>query len=65
MDDEARDQRIREIAHRMWEEEGRPHDQSERHWEMARQVIEEEEQERRRGAAGADTPRKSATTKPA
>jgi hypothetical protein len=30
-----REQRIREIAHRLWEEEGRPPDQEKRHWEAA------------------------------
>jgi hypothetical protein len=58
MNDEAREQRIRELAHRMWEEEGRPDDQAHRHWEKARQVIEEEERERRRSATGAEAPRK-------
>ena len=31
-----RDQRIRELAHRLWEQEGRPGSQEKRHWEMAR-----------------------------
>jgi hypothetical protein len=65
MDDETREQRIRELAHRIWEEEGRPHDQAEHHWEKARQVVEEEERERRRNAAGAETPRKGPQAKSA
>ena len=32
---EDREQRIRNIAHRFWEEEGRPAGQEERHWRMA------------------------------
>lgn len=38
-----RDQRIREVAHRMWEQEGRPRDQEKRHWEMAEQIVDAEE----------------------
>ena len=29
------DQRIRELAYRLWEEEGRPEGRAEAHWEMA------------------------------
>jgi Protein of unknown function (DUF2934) len=35
-----KEQRIREVAHRIWEDEGRPADQAERHWEMAQRVVE-------------------------
>jgi hypothetical protein len=35
-----REDRVREIAHRMWEEEGRPPDQEKRHWEEAERVVE-------------------------
>ena len=38
-----KEQRIREIAHRLWEEEGQPADQAERHWQMAVKIVEEEE----------------------
>jgi hypothetical protein len=36
-----KDRRIRELAYRIWEDEGRPEDQAERHWEMARKIVEE------------------------
>lgn len=40
---EDREQRIRERAHRLWEEEGRPGGRAHEHWEEAeRQVAEEE-----------------------
>jgi len=38
-----REHRIREIAHRLWEEEGRPHHQEKRHWDMAERLVHEEE----------------------
>jgi len=46
----SREQRIRMLAHRIWESEGRPDDQEARHWEMAERIVEaenarEEEQE--------------------
>jgi hypothetical protein len=31
--------RIRERAHAIWEREGRPDDQSERHWQQAKTMI--------------------------
>jgi hypothetical protein len=34
-----RDQRIRELAHRLWEQEGRPGGQEKRHWEMAERIV--------------------------
>lgn len=34
-----REQRVREIAHRLWEEEGRPVDQEKRHWATAEQIF--------------------------
>lgn len=33
------DKRIKELAYQIWESEGRPHGQSERHWEMARKLA--------------------------
>jgi hypothetical protein len=33
------DERIRQRAHKIWEEEGRPEGRSEMHWQMARQLI--------------------------
>ncbi len=35
-----KERRIREVAHRIWEDEGPPADQAERHWEMAQRVVE-------------------------
>jgi Protein of unknown function (DUF2934) len=61
MDDEAREQRMRELAHRIWEDEGQPSDQAERHWEKAREIIEEEDRERRRVATGSDSTRKGSS----
>jgi Protein of unknown function (DUF2934) len=41
-----REEQIRAIAHRIWEEEGQPEGQEERHWRMAEYVIIQEEAER-------------------
>ena len=41
-DGETREQRIREIAHRIWEQEGRPSGQEQRHWEMAEAIVRDE-----------------------
>src|SRR6266571_4025895 len=38
-----RGQRIRELAHPLWEQEGRPRDQEKRHWEMAERIVDAEE----------------------
>jgi len=40
---DEREHRIREIAHRLWEGEGRPSDQDKRHWEEARRIVDEQE----------------------
>jgi hypothetical protein len=47
MDDREteRDRRIRDIAYLIWEEEGRPEGQEERHWQMAESALEQEEAE--------------------
>ncbi len=37
------EQRIREFAYDIWVSEGRPHGQDERHWEMARKLVEAEQ----------------------
>jgi hypothetical protein len=34
-----REQQVREIAHRLWEEEGRPSDQEKRHWATAERMV--------------------------
>ncbi|HEY1944838.1 MAG TPA: DUF2934 domain-containing protein [Roseiarcus sp.] len=36
---EFRERRLREIAHRIWEEEGRPEGQEQRHWQMAKDIL--------------------------
>jgi hypothetical protein len=41
----SRDDRIREIAHRLWEEDGRPPGEDARHWQMAESAAEQEEAE--------------------
>ncbi|WP_104668794.1 DUF2934 domain-containing protein [Ensifer adhaerens] len=40
MDD--KEERIRRRAHAIWENEGRPFGEEERHWEQARREIEED-----------------------
>jgi hypothetical protein len=41
--DNEREERIRQMAHRIWESEGRPQGQQERHWRMAQRLIEASE----------------------
>ena len=36
------DKRIREFAYQIWESEGKPEGQEDRHWEMARKLAEAE-----------------------
>jgi hypothetical protein len=38
-----REDRIREVAHRIWREEGCPHGRHEQHWQMARDLVAIEE----------------------
>ncbi|MEC8916458.1 MAG: DUF2934 domain-containing protein [Pseudomonadota bacterium] len=38
----SREQRVRMLAYRIWESEGRPEDQEARHWEMAERIVEAE-----------------------
>jgi hypothetical protein len=38
-----REERIRETAYRLWEEDGRPIGQAERHWDLARKLAEDDE----------------------
>lgn len=62
MPDEDREQRIRELAYAIWEQEGRPEGQSERHWETAETAIKAMERTevavtmQADGAAATDTP---------
>lgn len=41
----ADEERIRDFAYQIWESEGRPADMHDRHWEMARKLVEAENQE--------------------
>jgi len=38
--------RLREIAYLIWEKEGRPPGQADRHWRMAQSAVQQEEGER-------------------
>jgi hypothetical protein len=49
-----KERRIREVAHRIWEDEGRPADQAERHWEMAQRVVEAADPEGAATTSGTD-----------
>jgi hypothetical protein len=40
MPGEDREQRIRELAYAIWEQEGRPEGKVERHWETAEKAVE-------------------------
>jgi len=42
MDATAREQRIQQLAHEIWEAEGRPDGQSARHWAMAERLADAE-----------------------
>jgi hypothetical protein len=43
MDEQDIEDRIRERAHRIWEEEGRPDGRERAHWELARFAIAQED----------------------
>jgi hypothetical protein len=47
MDD--REQRIREIAYFLWEEEGFPHGRAEQHWAAAEAIVDGQDAERKNG----------------
>jgi Protein of unknown function (DUF2934) len=40
----GKEQRIREIAYRLWEEDGRPIGLADRHWQMATKLADQGEQ---------------------
>lgn len=42
-EDSAREQRIRELAHHIWEAEGCPSGQEQRHWYAATRLVEAED----------------------
>ena len=45
-----REHQVREIAHRLWEEEGRPSDQEKRHWATAEHMFDAQD----KAVAGSD-----------
>ena len=62
------DKRIRELAHQIWESEGKPHGEDARHWEMARKLAEAEALTPSKPKASAKTktaPKPPAKAKPA
>jgi hypothetical protein len=62
------DKRIREFAYQIWESEGKPEGQEERHWQMARKLAEAEALAPKKSpkAAGSKTPAsKAPASKPA
>ncbi|MDQ1091887.1 hypothetical protein QE400_001300 [Xanthomonas sacchari] len=42
MDAETRQRRIRQLAHEIWEAEGRPDGHAARHWAMAERLVDAE-----------------------
>ncbi|MBA1200634.1 DUF2934 domain-containing protein [Pseudomonas capeferrum] len=52
------DKRIREFAYQIWESEGKPEGEEERHWDMARKLAEAE------ASAPKAVPRKKSAAKP-
>ena len=53
-----REHRVREIAHRLWEDEGRPSDQEKRHWATAERMF-DAQATAEGAAAGTSKPRAS------
>ncbi|GAB2561849.1 DUF2934 domain-containing protein [Dyella jejuensis] len=47
-----RQARISEIAHSIWESEGRPSDQALRHWQMAEKLVQAEERHAAQSSSG-------------
>lgn len=47
-----REERIRQLAHRIWESEGRPAGQAQRHWRMAEKLVDAEPTAPAQPAAG-------------
>ncbi|HVJ41845.1 MAG TPA: DUF2934 domain-containing protein [Dongiaceae bacterium] len=39
----SKEERIRELAHAIWLNEGKPHGRAEQHWELARRQVEAQE----------------------
>ena len=63
------DKRVRELAHQIWESEGKPHGEDTRHWEMARKLAEAEaltpSKPKAKAAAKPKAPPKTAAKTPA
>jgi hypothetical protein len=57
------DERVREFAYRIWEEEGHPTGREFRHWEQAQEIVRAENVERLRIAVGVDGPEKRSAAK--
>ncbi len=55
MEHEERQQRTEHLAHQIWEAEGRPEGQQERHWHMAERLVEAELAVRQLPAESGDT----------
>ena len=60
----AKDERIREFAYQIWESEGRPDGQEQRHWEMARKLAQAEALAPTKPAPKAAKPKAPAKPKP-
>lgn len=58
------DKRIREFAYQIWESEGRPDGQHDRHWEMARKLAQAEALAPTKPAPKAARPKATAKPKP-
>lgn len=56
------EERIRELAYQIWQSEGCPEGQHDRHWEMARRLV-ETSQHAQSGAAEDAPPAKPASTR--
>jgi len=54
MDAEERRQRTEQLAHQIWEAEGRPEGQQERHWHMAERLVAAEQAVRELGSQGGE-----------
>ncbi|MEL7941621.1 MULTISPECIES: DUF2934 domain-containing protein [Pseudomonas] len=54
------ERRVRELAHQIWESEGRPEGQAERHWRMARSLAEAEQEQIAQREAPGEAPEKPA-----
>jgi hypothetical protein len=59
----GRDQRITEIAHKIWEEEGRPDGRSEDHWARAAAIVDAEALETKKPIAKKPAAKKAASAK--